>query len=303
LAGYDFFVRFREELRPELTQWIRHLNGVAWRYELSLGGEDYPKTHGKVRVLVNVDGPLSGLQAFASQLPLRADLYCRSKPELTPEAIRAIRSSVRDSSKGMEAITSIVYSTTRKFRQIGAKVKFRTLALPPAVLNASRSRRHPRRERDAVRSVVACVRRWTTGKLTAKEVLILVDQAVEDWLRSRLPQVKASVNFPELTRQAVAQKVLSRAEATRLRRFHSSRTHSQHRGRVASNKTATSNLGFLLVLFEAKYVDASSPWERITPEALRAELSRMTRVDSSNPPAELKKHLDDQDAEPRSGPP
>lgn len=268
---------------------------MVGRYGLSFGVTEFPKSHGKLRLLVNVDGPLSSLQAFGSHLPLRAAAYCKARPDLPAEAARVILASARDSGKGMEAISSIVFSINRKFRQAGVKVKSRTLAVPPSLAKAAKSRRLVRRERDAVRTILSCVRRWTMERLSAKEVLILTDQAVEDWLRSRMPGAKTSSNFPALTRAGVESRLLSRNEAARLRRFHFSRTRSQHRGKVAASGTASSMLQFLLQLFESKYVDPSSPWERITPAEFLRELKKARPLNNAYSSDPLQKHLDEQE--------
>ncbi len=259
-----------------------------------MGATDLPKSHGKCRLLVNVDGPLGAMQAFWAGLPIRARHYLQTHRGTSPVAARVISATVRLNQKGIDAITGFVYSSSRKFAAAGVKVKLRTLAVPPSVLAAARSKKLNRRERESVRTVASCVRRWLSGRLTAKEVLILADQAAEDWLRCRTTGVAPSSNFPELTRVAAKQGVLTAGEATRLRRFHASRTKSQHRGKVASTSTARSMLTFLLQALESKYVDPHNPQEAVTPAEFLAELKAATQVDGAEQIAELQKHLEDQ---------
>jgi hypothetical protein len=79
----------------------------------------------------------------------------------------------------------------------------------------------------AIRTLSRALNGWTTGSLSAVDVIVLCDQAIDDWLKARLKLSPwAAIKIPESLAIATEKKFLSPNEADRLGQMHRLRTHS-----------------------------------------------------------------------------
>ena len=83
---------------------------------------------------------------------------------------------------------------------------------------------HHSPEGRAIRVLSRALNGWSSGSLSRRDVVVLCDQAVEDWLNVRLKRSPwSSQSVPVLVPLAVANFVLTQSEADRLLSLHSLR--------------------------------------------------------------------------------
>jgi 7-keto-8-aminopelargonate synthetase-like enzyme len=98
-----------------------------------------------------------------------------------------------------------------------------------------RVRGHHSAEGRAIRTLSRALSGWSAGNLGRCDVIVLCEQAVEDWLKTRLRRSPWSAQtMPALLVDALKTKVISRAEARRLQRIH----HSRRRADASSEVSA-----------------------------------------------------------------
>jgi hypothetical protein len=86
-------------------------------------------------------------------------------------------------------------------------------------------RGHHSAEGRAIRTLGRAINGWTTRSLSALDVLVLCDQAIEDWLKGRLNvPIWSARKFPALLTEAVEKNFLVRSDALHLQRIHELRT-------------------------------------------------------------------------------
>lgn len=80
---------------------------------------------------------------------------------------------------------------------------------------------HHSPEGRAIRVLSRALNGWSGGSLSGRDVVVLCDQAVEDWLHARLNKSPWSIQpVPELVRGALARQWVSDSEAERLQSLH-----------------------------------------------------------------------------------
>ncbi len=80
---------------------------------------------------------------------------------------------------------------------------------------------HHSAEGRAIRTLSRALSGWSSDDLSARDVLVLCDQAVEDWLKARLKRSPWSAEtLPVLLVAALERKLISRAEAVGLQKIH-----------------------------------------------------------------------------------
>ena len=84
------------------------------------------------------------------------------------------------------------------------------------------------------------------GNLAALDVLVLCDQAVEDWLKARLKLVAlVDASFPTLLDRGSAARLITRLEAVRLQKLHHARARARDRSADQSRAGSGSHPGVL----------------------------------------------------------
>jgi len=76
----------------------------------------------------------------------------------------------------------------------------------------------------AIRTLSRALQGWSTGNLSGSDVVVMCDQAIEDWLKRRLKlSAWSAISMTALLTAAVVNEVLSRSDAVRLQRLHNLR--------------------------------------------------------------------------------
>lgn len=84
---------------------------------------------------------------------------------------------------------------------------------------------HHSPEGRAIRTITRALTGWSSGNLCDLDVLVLCDQAMEDWLKARLDVPAWSArSLPELLEKAIETQLLSRLQAVVLQKIHHSRS-------------------------------------------------------------------------------
>lgn len=95
---------------------------------------------------------------------------------------------------------------------------------------------HHSPEGRAIRTLSRALHGWSSGNLSAADVVVLCDQAVEDWLKATMKVSEwSAIGVIELIIMAVQTNLLTPMEATRLRRIHETRSRLPGAGVVAAD--------------------------------------------------------------------
>jgi hypothetical protein len=86
---------------------------------------------------------------------------------------------------------------------------------------------HHSPEGRAIRTLSRALHGWSTGNLSSGDVVVLCDQAIEDWLKARLAYSSWSQRtFATLIDEALEKKLITRSEAASLQKTHDLRLHA-----------------------------------------------------------------------------
>ncbi len=108
---------------------------------------------------------------------------------------------------------------------------------------------HHSPEGRAIRVLSRALSGWSAGSLSAQDVAVLCDQAMEDWLKTRLRRSPWSApGLPALIDAALGAALLTRAEASRLRAL-----HGLGAARKISRRRIERALEFFLRLLEKRW--------------------------------------------------
>ena len=110
---------------------------------------------------------------------------------------------------------------------------------------------HHSPEGRAIRVLSRGLSGWSAGNLSARDVAVLCDQALEDWLKARLHRSPWSApGLPALIDSALGAALVTRAEAARLRTIHGL---SSPRKSKVSRRSIERALEFFLHLLEKRW--------------------------------------------------
>lgn len=114
-------------------------------------------------------------------------------------------------------------------------MRFDAHAIYANLAEKERVKGHHSPEGRAIRTLTRALHGWSTGNLSAADVLVLCDQAIEDWLKARLKISPWSApNLPKLMTTAVENEWITRMEAVRLQRIHHARSRLRDDGAVSA---------------------------------------------------------------------
>ena len=109
---------------------------------------------------------------------------------------------------------------------------------------------HHSPEGRAIRIMSRALNGWSSGILSGWGVLVLCEQALEDWLKARLNIAAWSMRgLTSLTATGVEKKLITRLEAVRLQRIHKARLRARH-GRSPAARDVEAALEFCIRLIE-----------------------------------------------------
>jgi hypothetical protein len=110
---------------------------------------------------------------------------------------------------------------------------------------------HHSAEGRAIRTLSRALNGYSRGNLSGRDVVVLCDQAIEDWLKAKCKVSPWSVRgLPELLARAVQARWISRLEAVRLQKLRNVRQSIDHQGADVPALEVESTLKFYLELIE-----------------------------------------------------
>jgi hypothetical protein len=96
------------------------------------------------------------------------------------------------------------------------------------LVEKERIKGHHSPEGQAIRTLSRALNGWSSGSLSQRDVLVMCDQAVEDWLNARLKRSQWSIgSVPALVPAALANHWLTQSDAERLLKLHDLRRGSE----------------------------------------------------------------------------
>ena len=103
----------------------------------------------------------------------------------------------------------------------------------------------------AIRTLSRAMNGWASGNLSALDVSVLCDQALEDWLKARLKLLAwSTLRFPALLEKAVGKGLITRMEAVRLQKLHRARPRARKEGGATAAHEVEAILEFSIKLVE-----------------------------------------------------
>jgi len=112
---------------------------------------------------------------------------------------------------------------------------------------------HHSPEGRALRTLSRALSGWSGKNLSAHDVIVLSDQAVEDWLKARLKRSPWSVDaVPALLPDAADHDLVTGAEVDRLREIHDLRARFGEEPEIAAEKIEAA-LEFCIHLIEKRW--------------------------------------------------
>jgi hypothetical protein len=127
---------------------------------------------------------------------------------------------------------------------------FDTKAVFANLAEKERIKGHHSPEGRAIRTLSRALSGMSSGDLSARDVLVLCDQAVEDWLKTRLKRSPWSTPaLPILAAAAVKNGLVSRMDAVKLQRIRNLRARADDEQRIASGEVERA-LEFCIELIE-----------------------------------------------------
>lgn len=92
------------------------------------------------------------------------------------------------------------------------------------LVEQERIKGHHSAEGRAIRTLARALSGWSAGNLSRGDVIVLCDQAVEDWLKARLKRSPWSVEpLPALLSAAIVQNLITPSEVIALQKIHQQR--------------------------------------------------------------------------------
>ena len=96
---------------------------------------------------------------------------------------------------------------------------------------------HHSPEGRAIRTLSRALSGWSSGSLAHRDVVVLCDQAVEDWLNARLKRSPWSTQtVPALVPLALANHWITQSDADRLLDLHNSRVRRNEPGEISAEE-------------------------------------------------------------------
>jgi hypothetical protein len=109
---------------------------------------------------------------------------------------------------------------------------------------------HHSPEGRAIRTLSRALNGWSSGNLSAYDVIVLCDQAVQDWLKARLNRSPWSAqSVSALMVDAIKKNFITRADAVRLEKMRNIRARSDDEEPIAKNEVESA-LEFCIQLIE-----------------------------------------------------
>ena len=110
---------------------------------------------------------------------------------------------------------------------------------------------HHSAEGRAIRTLSRAMNGWSSGNLSALDVLVLCDQTVEDWLKARLKlSAWSTQDLPAILEKAAVKGLVTRTEAVRLQKLHNARRRARDERTTPAAHDVAAALEFSIQLIE-----------------------------------------------------
>ena len=114
---------------------------------------------------------------------------------------------------------------------------FDAQALFANLAEKERIKGHHSPEGRAIRTLSRALNGWSSENLSRRDVVVLCDQAVEDWLKARLKFSNWSVRtVPALLPEAVANHWITPSDGDRLLGLHKLRANAKEKGEISASE-------------------------------------------------------------------
>jgi hypothetical protein len=129
-----------------------------------------------------------------------------------------------------------------------------TLDLQAVFANLTEKERlkgHHSPEGRAIRTLSRAMNGWSSRNLSALDVLVLCDQALEDWLKARLKlSAWSTQDLPVLLDKAVDDRLITHLEGVRLQKLHNARARARDEASIVAAHDVEAALEFSIQLVE-----------------------------------------------------
>ncbi len=130
-------------------------------------------------------------------------------------------------------------------------MRFDAEALLERLAAKERIKGHHSPEGGAIRTLSRALNGWLARTLAAQDVLVLCNQAMEGWLKARLGVSQwSALGLPALIKRATEAELLTRVEASYLKRIHEAQARSRKTSRATPAKRVKSALEVCIRVIE-----------------------------------------------------
>jgi len=248
MAEYDLEFNTPLRYREDAQQWMNYFQRLAQNLGLEVHYRTRATEQGQTEVYTTINGPLPAIQYLDRRIAREAARYAMAsgKPKTLQKHVLA--PFMEGQRQGVQNITNLVFDVSNHLGAEPAKLSISTDLSQRAAPTKSRTRVDK-----GIKTIIRAIDGWITGDLSDENAVILCDQGVEDWLKSRLKLPASSRDgFHTVVDKAVDKGIINRMEAYRLRRFHKTRNRVQHRGGRVRPKTVFSMLSYCSRLIDQK---------------------------------------------------
>jgi hypothetical protein len=110
---------------------------------------------------------------------------------------------------------------------------------------------HHSAEGRAIRTLSRAMNGWSSGNLSALDVLVLCDQTLEDWLKARLKlSAWSTQDLPTLLEKAIVKGLVTRMEGVRLQKLDDARARARDERTAPTAHDVEAALEFSIQLIE-----------------------------------------------------
>ena len=130
-------------------------------------------------------------------------------------------------------------------------MNFDSQAIFADLAEKERIKGHHSAEGRAIRTLSRALNGYSSGNLSGRDVVVLCDQAIEDWFKAKCKVSPWSTRgLPELLARAVQARWISRLEAVRLQKLRNARQSIDYQSADVPALEVESTLKFCLELIE-----------------------------------------------------
>lgn len=247
MAGYDLYFETKVEFRSKVKEFLKFLQLFYRRHDLEFRFKTTVKNKSSLNVYVTVDGALPTMQYVSRILPRVIDIYLLFNTYKKDVVNNIIIPFVEANQEGVYKITDGVFEIAEKV----FNSKPNPFAISNCLIKIARRTRKVNRMSKIIRGIISTIDNWFSGYLDKNGVIILLDQYMEDWLKTRLSLPENSrKGFIDGLNEAFNKGLITKRERYRLKCLHNIRNKVQHRGGNVQNKTVYSMISYCIRILD-----------------------------------------------------